>query len=48
MTTSWFNNRIQLIDDLIANTDEGTFNIEVLNTLSLEELQDLYNDILAE
>jgi hypothetical protein len=48
MTASWFNNRIQIIDNLIANADEGTFNIEVLQTLTLEELQDLYMSVVAE
>jgi hypothetical protein len=48
MTASWFNDRIQIIDNLIANADEGTFNIEVLQTLKLEELQDLYMSVVAE
>jgi hypothetical protein len=47
-TTSWFNNRIQLIETMVANLDEGTFDIDTLNTMSLEELQNLYNDLLVE
>ena len=48
MTASFFNDRIQLIEDLLRNTDEGTLDISTLNTMSLEELQELYNDLLAE
>jgi len=48
MTTSFFNDRISLIDDLLRNADEGTFNVEMLYTLSLEELQDLYSNIFFE
>ena len=48
MTTSFFNDRISLIDDLILNTDEGTLDVEVLNTLTLEQLQDLYSNLLFE
>ena len=48
MTTSFFNDRISLIDDLIRNADEVTFNIEILCTLTLEQLQDLYSNLLFE
>jgi hypothetical protein len=47
-TTSWFNNRIQLIETMLSNLDEGTLDIATLNTMSLEELQNLYNDLLVE
>ena len=47
MTTSFFNDRISLIDDLILNTDEGTLDVEVLNTLTLEQLQELYTNIFV-
>jgi hypothetical protein len=47
-TTSWFNDRIQIIDTMLSNLDEGTLDIVTLNTMSLEELQNLYNDLLSE
>jgi hypothetical protein len=47
-TTSWFNDRIQIIDTMLSNLDEGTLDIATLNTMSLEELQNLYNDLLSE
>jgi hypothetical protein len=47
MTADIFNDRIQLIDKLIADADEGTFDIEMLYTLTLEEIQELYTNIFV-
>jgi hypothetical protein len=48
MTADIFNDRIQLLDKLIADADEGTFDIEVLTTLTLQELQELAANLVAE
>ena len=47
MTADIYNDRIQLIDRMIADADEGTFNIEMLYTLTLEEIQELYTNIFV-
>jgi hypothetical protein len=47
MTADILNDRIQLIDKLIADADEGTFDIEMLYTLTLEEIRELYTNIFV-
>jgi hypothetical protein len=47
-TTSWFNSKETIIDSLLSNWDEDTFNITELQKSSLQELQNLYQTLIEE